>query len=70
MVNMDGDTLIIGGGNGRDFVSEVHRLNFSTFTWDLVGPRLMYPRSDFGAVVIQSGCKNVEQEKEKKNIRP
>ena len=52
MVNMDGDTLIIGGGNGRDFVSEVHRLNFSTFTWDLVGPRLMYPRSDFGAAVI------------------
>lgn len=70
MANMDGDTFIIGGGDGRDFVSEVHRFNFASLSWELVGPRLMYPRSDFGVVVLQSGCVNVEEGKEIVQARP
>ena len=70
MANMDGDTFIIGGGDGRDFVSEVLRFNFASLSWELVGPRLMYPRSDFGVVVLQSGCVNVEEGKEIVQARP
>ena len=70
MANMDGDTLIIGGGNGKDFVSEVHMFNFLTVSWELVGPRLMYPRADFGVVVMQSGCVNVKEGKGVPQARP
>ena len=60
LVNMDGETYILGGGDGINFVKQVYILDFSDLTWRQTRAGLMYPRTDFSVVVIPNGCSSAE----------
>ena len=61
LVNMDGETYVLGGGDGRNFVKQVYRLDFSDLSWRQTPVGLMYPRTDFSVVVIPAGCSSSQQ---------
>ena len=58
MANVDGDTYLLGGGDGHNFVPTVLKFDFSDLSWRETGQNLQYPRVDFSIVVLQSVCTN------------
>ena len=61
LVNVDGQTYILGGGDGRNFVKQVYQLDFSDLAWRETQVGLIYPRTDFSVVIIPAGCSSAEQ---------
>lgn len=56
MVNVEGDTFLLGGGDGHKFVDSVYKFDFDKLSWIPTETVLQFPRTDFSVVVVPGGC--------------
>ena len=56
MVNVEGDTFLLGGGDGHKFLDTVYKFDFDDLSWTPTKTGLQYPRTDFSVVVVPAGC--------------
>lgn len=62
LVNLSGRLFLLGGGDGRNYMTTVEELDVVKWTWRIEDSSLIYPRSDFSSLLVPRELFNCQED--------